>query len=181
MTVKLDSLHPLDALYRAAQQYPGGIEALAQRLGMHKATLYNKLRQQATTHRIGFSEELSEILFCLAGANVPGWAAALHAICWRHGHVVVPISTELGLEDDELFRMVCKMMQTMGQVATLLPNAVTANQRDFAAADESIEKCMGTLALLRERLLDARAKADDAGTAFLKYTMARYPDPKDKL
>lgn len=180
MTCRLDSLHPLDALYRAAQQYPGGIEALSQRLGIHKATLYNKLRQQATNNYVNFSEELSEILFCLEGASVPGWADALHALCWRHGHTAVEIPKDLAMDDEELFRLVCQVMVTMGSVAATLPNAIEMNHRDFAAADEKIEKAITTLAVLRERLIDARASADSLGAALMKSAIARYPDPKGR-
>jgi hypothetical protein len=147
-------MHPLDALYRACRSYPGGVEALARRLGVSPATLYNKLRQQMVTHHVHFDTELSEILFCLRDANVTGWDDVLHAFCWRHGYLAVPVPNAV-MTDDAVTSAICRSVKEHGEAIAqigqaLIDSSITKNE--MAGIDREIEEAMSALAALRQLL-----------------------------
>lgn len=160
MPLPLNQMHPLDVLYQACRAYPGGIEALAARLGKSPSILYNKLRQQVQTHYVGYDDELSEILFCLRDAGVVGWDKTISAFCWRHGFVVVPFPDLGEVSDDELMEMVLRVVKEQGDVAAALTAALAPNsdgghdisRREFCAIDKEISEAMAALAELRERV-----------------------------
>ena len=56
---------PLDAAYHTAQDYPGGVPALALRMGVSANTLQHKLNVNNTTHRLTLQE--AEQLLHLTG------------------------------------------------------------------------------------------------------------------
>ncbi len=162
MVCRLNSLNPLDALYRACQGYPGGIEALAARLGRSPATMYNKLRHQVDTHRVGYDKELSELLFCLAEAKVEGWADTIHAFAWRHGHVAVPVPA-LATSSDEQAALICRVVKetadAVGAFGTALENDHQIDSKEFEVIDRETEEAIAALVALRNR---AKAMRDEA-------------------
>lgn len=153
MTYKLNDVHPLDALYRACKAYPGGVEGLAARLKMQPSTLYKKLRQQVDTHHLGYDEELSEILFCLAESKVPGWDDTLHSLCWRHGLLAVQVPLA-GSGHEQLTSMILTSVTDQGEVAAAISEALANDQQvdsaEFARIDMAIERSMTDMAALRE-------------------------------
>ena len=175
MTSRLNPMHPLDALYSACQRYPGGIEALAARLGSTRAVMYNKLRQQVDTHRVGFSDELTRILHVLQDAGVPDWSAALHALCWQHGHVAVSLPDELELADEDVLDVLTGLIGSLGEVATRLRQwrDARAGQRhvpshQVQALHQQIQAAMVQLVLLDERLTDDFSARDDLDAALAR-------------
>lgn len=84
MTCALNKLNPLDALKLACNDYPGGVEALAMRIGMVPGVLRNKLSHDVSTHHINYPDQVSNILDCLREAKVDHWDAPLQAFAYRH-------------------------------------------------------------------------------------------------
>lgn len=167
MPLRLNQMHPLDALYQACRAYPGGIEALAVRVGKSPAILYNKLRQQVATHHVGYDDELSELLFCMDEAGVKGWADTLHAFCWRHHHLAVSIPPVSDAPTDELTAMILEAVADQGKVAESISDAL-ANDRqvdsaEFREIEKRISKTMTDLSELLERIRQMHTEAKEKG------------------
>jgi len=135
MTIAPIPMHPLDELYQACRKYPGGIDALADRMGTTRAMLYNKLRQGVRSHYIHFDDELSEILFCLQETKVPDATRALEAICWRHGMLAIPApgSNVEGVEQKQALKLLGEQLKTNAEAMTSFTDAIedgkiTANE-----------------------------------------------------
>lgn len=152
MTYRLTEMHPLDALYQACRKYPGGVEALAGRLGMRNPmVLYSKLRQQVDTHHVNFDGELSEIIFCLRDANVPGWDNVLHAFLWRHGFLAVEVPTTT-VDDDAMTSAICASVQEHAEAISAIGKSLKdgkVTSKELDSIDKEIEEAMTALAQLR--------------------------------
>lgn len=162
MTYQYSNINQLDALYNAARAYPGGIEALAQRMStpsrqVSPNVLRNKLRPSIDTHHINF-EELSEIIELLEEAKVSDAFLPLHAFCWRHNHVAVQLPKG-DVDADDLLKQVVDIMSGDGALATMISKALSGDHRvdraELSGIEERIEKCIGDLVVLRDK---ARAK-----------------------
>lgn len=157
MTCKYNNINQHDALYNTARAYPGGIEALAQRMRMVVSTLRNKLRPAIETHHVNF-EEVSEIIELCEEARVPEAFGPLHAFCWRHNHVAVLLPRG-DVDADDLLKQVVEIMSGDGALAGDISRAMANDHRidagELAGIEEQIERCMGNLVALRDK---ARAK-----------------------
>ncbi|WP_295851994.1 phage regulatory CII family protein [uncultured Xylophilus sp.] len=74
-----DSLTPEDAAYQTAHGYPGGVSAIAARLGIPAGTLTHKVNPHNTTHHLSYAEAVSL-------AHLAGDARMLHAFAARLGY-----------------------------------------------------------------------------------------------
>jgi len=171
VTLQLNPLHPLDALAKSCREYPGGMTALAARMGKTEATLRKELAQGVPTHRVGYDEELSTILDYLHDAGVLSWADTLHAFAYRHAHLMVPIPDVDGQEDEQLVQMVCAMVKEVGDVGGSLTSAKSdkgdgskyISTQEFKNFDAQVEEAMAALAALRERVHAEHLAAKKAG------------------
>src|SRR5690242_18137866 len=84
-----------DAAYRLAHRYPGGIAALAARMGANANTLQHKFNPNAGTHRLTLDEAEQATVF----SQDPEIAQALAAVC---GHVCIPVAVPESLAGKEL-------------------------------------------------------------------------------
>lgn len=174
MTKERYALHPLDALDDSIRKYPGGHKALSARLGKSESTLRKELTQGLDTHRIGYEDELSKILFCLESAKVSDWADTLHALAYRHHHLMVAIPNVEGHDSDELVQMVCQMVKEVGDVGGSLTMAKSTysecgkriTTREFNEFDVQVEEAMAALAALRERVREQHL--DDLSTGLVR-------------
>lgn len=152
MTCRTNEMHPLDLLYKACRAYPGGIEAMAVRLGVKTQVLYSKLRQQVDSHHVHFDSELSEMLFYLKDAHVSGWEDVLHAFCWRHGHVAVRIP-DAAMDDDTMMGAICISVKEHGEAIACIGHGLlddTITQHEMASIEREIEGAMSALAALQQ-------------------------------
>lgn len=161
MTCRYNEINQHDALYLAARKYPGGVEALAQRLGMHAGTLYNKLRPGVTTHIVSF-EELSHILELLEDAGVPEAEQVFDAFLWRHGRVAMRLP-HASITDDQLLSGVLQMLQCEGELAREISSALSndgkISDKEYSEIDNDLQKSIEALVSLRERVR-AKHKTD---------------------
>ena len=118
MTRQYLDMNQHDALYKVARGYPGGIDALAQSMGMSANVLRNKLAPTIGTHYPSF-EEVSAIIELCQRAKVDDALMPLHALLVRHGMAafVVPHPELVG--GDDLSQTVCRVMSQVGAVASL--------------------------------------------------------------
>lgn len=159
MTSRYSEINQHDALYISARKYPGGVEALAQRLGVSPNVLRNKLRPAIDTHHTNF-EEVSAIIECLEEVRVPEAYLALQAFNWRHGHVAVRLpSSEVG--GGELFAQVLRIMNAEGQLANEISQALAGDNRidgrELESIESQLQQSIEALVGLREKV---RAKHD---------------------
>lgn len=154
MTLRYSDTNQHDALYLVARAYPGGIEALAQRMGKTANVLYNKLRPGVHTHYPSF-EEVSEIIELCATAGVQNATLPLYALCARHGLVAFAFPDPATLTEEDLTRSVCDAVKEMGDVTGAIGGALADGQFSFAEIEkieQEIQQVMGAVGALRERV-----------------------------
>ncbi len=154
MTRKYLDMNQHDALYKVARSYPGGIDALAQCMGISVNVLRNKLAPTIASHYPSF-EEVSAIVDLCHRAGVADAHLPLHALLVRHGMAafVVPRPEQIG--DDDLSQTVCKVMSQVGAVAEAVSTALLDGKVTPAEADLIEREFQGALSALgewRERL-----------------------------
>ena len=154
MTCEYSNINQHDALYNVVRSYPGGLEAVAQRMGMNATTLRKKVMPSIESHHANF-KEVSVVIELAEGARVPNAFVPLHAFCWRHGHVAFKLP--VGDHDaDDLLKQVVEVMGDEGELANAisgaLANDLKINRREFDEIDLGIEKCLNALVVLREKV-----------------------------
>lgn len=112
MTCRKDPMDPLSAAYLVVSKYPGGVPAMAGRLGIAASTLYALLRgDEALT-----LERLSQILHFATQAKVVGWSQPLHALAHAHGGIFVEVPV-VGEDSDALTLAMLRAVQEFGDLA----------------------------------------------------------------
>lgn len=161
MTSRYSEINQHDALYVAARKYPGGVEALAQRLGISPNVLRNKLRPAIDSHHINF-EEVSAIIECLEEAHVADAYLALQAFNWRHGHVAFRLISS-DVPSGELLAQVLEILHEEGALANDINQALAddgrIDDREMEAIERDLQRCIGALVTLRDKVR-AKHKAD---------------------
>ena len=158
MTRKYLDMNQHDALYKVARSYPGGIEALAQCMGISANVLRNKLAPTIASHYPSF-EEVSAIVDLCHKAGVPDAHLPLHALLVRHGMAafVVPQPAQIG--EDDLSQTVCRVMSQVGAVAEAVSTALMDGKVTAAEADLIEREFQGGLSALGEWRARLRLKA----------------------
>ena len=135
MTRKYSDMNQHDALYKVARAYPGGLEALATKMGMSVNVLRIKLAPAIESHYPSF-EELSVIIELCHQAGVKDAHLPLHALLGRHGLAAFVVPEPSEVSKDDLSQTVCKVMSQVGDVAeavseALLDGVITAAEADL--------------------------------------------------
>lgn len=135
MTRKYSDMNQHDALYKVARAYPGGLEALATRMGMSVNVLRNKLAPAIESHYPSF-EELSVIIELCHQAGVKDAHLPLHALLSRHGLAAFVVPEPSEVSKDDLSQTVCRVMSQVGDVAeavseSLLDGVITDTEADL--------------------------------------------------
>jgi hypothetical protein len=149
-----------DALYKVARNYPGGIEALAQALGMSANVLRNKLAPHIASHYPSF-EEVSAIVELCHQARVPDAHLPLHAMLVRHGMAAFIVPQPEQVAGDDLSQTVCKVMSQVGAVAESVSRALVDGVITAAEADLIEREFSGALAALGEWRARIRLRSAD--------------------
>jgi hypothetical protein len=164
VTLRYSEMNQHDALYLKARAYPGGIEALAQRMGKTPAVLYNKLRPGIHTHAVNF-EEVSEILELCTDAGVDDPLHPLQAMNWRHGLVAFVLPNIECHSDEDLSQIILGVMQEAGEVAKVISDALRdrkINSEELDGIENEFQRLLSAVGLLRSRIKQ-KAMADQAG------------------
>lgn len=158
MTRQYLHMNQHDALYKVARGYPGGIDALAQAMGMSANVLRNKLAPTIGTHYPSF-EEVSAIIELCQRAKVNDALLPLHALLVRHGMAafVVPHPELVG--SDDLSQTVCLVMSQVGAVAAAVSSALMDGKVGIVEADLIEREFHGALAALGEWRARIRLRA----------------------
>lgn len=149
MTRRYKDMNQHDALYKIARAFPGGLEALAQRMDMSVNVLRNKLAPGIDTHYPSF-EEVSQIVELCKQANVKDATLPLHALLARHGMAAFAIPEPEEVMDDDLSQTVCRVMSQVGGVAEAVSDALLDGVITSAEADLIEREFQGALTALGE-------------------------------
>lgn len=155
MTCRYTEINQHDALYIAARAYPGGIEALALRMGMASHVLYKKLRPAVDTHHVNY-EEVSEIIEHLEAAGKSDMAElALQAFAWRHGRLTFRLP-EVSVPAGELFNQVLEILREEGALASDINDALgndgKIDSRELQKIEKDLQQCIEALVVLRNKV-----------------------------
>jgi hypothetical protein len=159
MTRKYLDMNQHDALYKVARAYPGGIEALAQNMGISVNVLRNKLSPTIASHYPSF-EEVSAVVDLCHQAGVQEAHLPLHALLVRHGMAAFVVPTPEQMGDDDLSQTVCKVMSQVGAVAEAVSTALMDGKVTVAEADLIEREFQGALSALGEWRARLRLKAE---------------------
>lgn len=154
MTSRYSDMNQHDALYKTACAYPGGLEALAHRMGRSVNVLRNKLRPAIDTHHTSF-EEVSEVLEICEDGGVKDCFQSLHAFNHRHGHVAFPVMATDHLTDQELSQTMGRVMMEVGEVAAKILECDADNSisdGDLEKIEKEFQEAMGALGEWRDRV-----------------------------
>jgi hypothetical protein len=163
MTHKYSARNQHDLLYEVARAYPGGIEALAARLGTSAKKLYKKLSPKSP-ERNTTAEEFSVIVEMCEGAGVKNAMSPIEAMCWRHGGIFVPLDAINGTTDEDLRKTGIQAMTQLGNVAALVEEALERDElsdNDMERIEPAKRKLFATVALWWGRI-KARKQRDSS-------------------
>lgn len=155
MTCRYTEINQHDALYIAARAYPGGVEALALRMGMASHVLYKKLRPAVESHHANY-EEVSEIIEHLEAAGRGDMAdLALQAFAWRHSRLTFKLP-DADIAGAELFAQVLRVMSDEGELARHIESALADDGRisdaELATIEKDLQECIEALVILRNKV-----------------------------
>ena len=162
MTHKYLDMNQHDALYKVARAYPGGVEALATRMGISANVLRNKLAPTIATHYPSF-EEVSAIVELCQSAGVADAHLPLHALLVRHGMAAFVVPQPDCVGSDDLSQTVCRVMSQVGAVAAAVSTALMDGKVSADEADLIEREFHGALSALGEWRARLRLRADLAG------------------
>lgn len=150
-----------DVLYSVARAYPGGIEALAPRMGMTAPVLRNKLRPGVDTHYMSF-EQVSLLLELVEEANVANAKLPIRAFCWRHGMVALDMARIKGVPqtDADLNRAYGNVLNELGDISKKFGEALAdghVSHTEMDALELEFEQLVGAAMHFREMLLERTA------------------------
>lgn len=144
-----------DAAYNTAHGYPGGIAALATRMGVNAGTLTAKVNQQNTTHHLSLKE-------AVALQHFSGNHAILHAMAEALGYTCSRATPDQSGGDptEAIMRMQvaqADLMRALADGVLAGPGGVTGNhmRRVVHMAEEAIATVGHAVAMLRGRMRPA--------------------------
>jgi hypothetical protein len=107
-----------DVIYRLAHAYPGGIKALAGRMGKNPAVLQNKVNPNCDTHH-PYAEEAAQIADLADSDDVAKYFAE------RRSGLFVRMNQKTEASDTELIDLILSMQKEMGDWATAIQKALS--------------------------------------------------------
>lgn len=161
MTHRLDQMNVLDAVYKVAKGYPGGVEALSLRLGLGAGTLRKKLGRHVETHHLTV-EELSEIVEMSTQVRNTDALLPIRALCWRHGGVFVPMPDTGNATGSEFLRLVIRQAKEQGDIIRKIEEALANDKqidaRELRDLEQEFEEALAASSQLLEALRDMAVK-----------------------
>jgi RES domain-containing protein len=137
-----------DVIYRIAHGYPGGIKALAARMGKNAAVLQNKVNPNCDTHH-PYAEEAAQI------ADLADSDELAKEHCARRNGVFVPIAKHEGASDMELLDLVIKLNKEQAEMLQAIQQALSdgrVDEKEFAYVKKEAMDHMAANAELLSRV-----------------------------
>lgn len=137
----------LDAFYHTCRDYPGGIEALAPRLGVQPGVLRNKACTTNTTNKPTFAEARD---IC----ELTGDVRMLHAFASSLGYVCVKVEDGIEAGDMAVLEMVTKGLSAHGDVGAAIFAALAdgrVDRKEQKGVEDAVYEAVRCLQQLRVR------------------------------
>ena len=155
-----------DAIYHASHNYPGGIPALAVRMGANAGTLQNKVNPNFATAHVTLRDLEAIVTF----TQSPLPAAALAALC---GCEVLPVALPSGADDMEVLESVTRLAKEFGDVCRSVQQAVAdghVTRREINQVERQAQELRGAIraveCLIRSRHDRERERGEAATPLF---------------
>lgn len=139
MTYFYDEIDPLDALYNAAREYPGGIPAIALRINVPVKTLQKKLSPAVQTHVLTYAEAIA-VLELLDGVVPAAADMAIGGLMWRLNRMAIRLPSGDDVDVSALFAQVMQVFSDGGRLADDIKSALADDNRIDARELSGIEK-----------------------------------------
>lgn len=164
MTHRIDEMNVLDAAFMAAREYPGGIEALAARLGTYSRVLRKKLATSGETRNLTL-DEFSELIDRCEEARGRSALLPMRALAWRHGGVFIRLPEPERVDSDAFLAEIIHTAREQGDVIREIEWALAddgkLDARELARVERKIHEAISAQLALLEAA-KARSERDRA-------------------
>lgn len=137
-----------DAIYHAAHHFPGGIPALAARMGANAGTLQNKVNPRFTTAM----PTLRDLEAIITFTQSPLPVAALAELC---GHIVIPVVLPSGVGDMEILESITALATDFGEVCRSVHEALKdrhVTKREIEGIEQHAQELIGAVQVVLARM-----------------------------
>ena len=137
----------LDAAYRLAHAYPGGVRALAARMERNSNTLAHELNPNMPTHKLGLGD--AALMTALSGD-----ASIAEAMARAAGGVFVRLPASSQASDEALLEQFATLVQDFGAVGASMNEALADGRvtpREFERFAATVDEMCAAGIALRER------------------------------
>jgi hypothetical protein len=137
-----------DAIYHAAHHYPGGIPALAARMGANPGTLQNKVNPRFTTA----TPTLRDLEAIVTFTQSPLPAGAIAELC---GHIVIPVVLPAGAGDIEILESITQLATDFGAVCRSVHEALQdrrVTKREIETIERHAQELIGAVQVVLSRM-----------------------------
>lgn len=151
-------MNVLDAAYRLGREFPGGVPALAQRLGMSANTLAGELNPNHPNGKLGAARLVG--LMVISRDFRP-----LHVIAQECEHLVLPIPCTTAAADDATLKSVARLTQDFGELLTELSASMAdgrISDNELGRIEADWQQLLSNGSALLARLLDINQAAKPA-------------------
>lgn len=134
-------MNPKDAFHKTVHAAPGGVEALAVRMGMTAAVLRNKANPNHSYNR----PTLDDVDLAM---GITGDHSVLHALAQNHGFVCVRMEQEGSASDQAVLEMIARIWQGEGEVGTEVNQALAdgrITKRELEKVRDAVTRLEGAL------------------------------------
>lgn len=138
-----------DAFYRTVKDAPGGVEALAVRMGINAQVLRNKANPNITTNHPTLAD-VEKVM------DLTGDYQILHALAMQTGHVVLKHDAEPAPSDMAILEIISEVWAANGEVGTAVFDTL-ADGRVEAHEVARVKKCVYQL---QRALFDLTARLE---------------------
>ena len=129
MTCEYHDIDPADAIYNLALSYPGGIKALADRMGASAGVMYKKLEPGTSSHHLNLAE-FCRIIDYSREAKRPNALLPLMALNYRYNIAGFQLPEIQSPADEDLQAVILKVMTEYGDVARAIADAKSGDTRE---------------------------------------------------
>lgn len=150
----------MDAIHDVSKSYPGGIEALAHRMGKNAGTLRKKLLPNVDTHELTVNELSTIIDYCDTDRIAQAFAAERGLIC-------IKMPDYDGLSDKALLDLFLDLQATQGQWSREIAKAMENGEIDwdeFTAIQNEYNKFVVAGAEVMNRLRSFMAVTEESNS-----------------
>jgi hypothetical protein len=132
-----------DVLYRLVHSYPGGVKAVAARMGKNAAVLQNKINPNCETHH-PYAEDAAVIADITDSDDVADY------YCERRNRVSIPVTQHQGASDMELLDLIISMENEKAEMLEVIRKSLQDGMIDASEAQRIRKEYLELVAAIAE-------------------------------